>query len=164
MGPSIVRGSTHRSPVAGFTFVGMLVVLTVLMLGAAVAGPLWSHQAKRERELELLRLGAAYARAFASYRAASPGSLQQYPGELAQLTRDTRFIGMVRHLRMLYADPIKPDMPWALVKDAQGQVIGVSSQSGDVPLTAGPVDLGDIVLPAASRYSDWKFIAPAAPR
>lgn len=166
MGPNTVCGSPPRASDGGFTFVSMLVLLVVLMLGAGAAGPLWAHQVKREREQELFRVGAAYARAIASYRTASPGSLKQYPTELMQLTRDLRFVATVRHLRQLYPDPITPSAPWALIKDAQGQIIGVSSQSSDEPLAAGPIDLGDIVLPAARRYSDWKFIAstPAGSR
>lgn len=157
-----VQGCPHSHPISarGFTFVAVLVLLTVLMLGAAVAGPLWAHQARREREQELLRLGATYARAIASYRAFSPGSPKQYPQELTQLTMDTRFIGTIRHMRALYSDPTQPGVPWALIKDARGQIIGVRSQSQAMPLTQGPVDLGDVVLAPATRYSDWQFLAP----
>ena len=142
---------------SGFTFVGVLLLLALCMLGLAVAGPIWSQQVKREREQELLRVGALYAQALARYRDASPGSLKQYPPGLEALLLDTRFVGTERHLRKLYPDPMNPGSPWGLVLDADKRVIGVYSLSDEPPVAQGSLELGGVVLPPASRYSDWKF-------
>lgn len=152
-------GETRRQ--AGFTFVAVLLLLALCMLGLAVAGPLWSQQVKREREQELLRIGTLYAQALASYRDASPGSLKQYPKQLEALLLDTRFVGIRRHLRTLYADPVNPGQPWGMVLDTDGRVTGVYSLSPDVPIAQGSLDLGPFVLPPAQRYSDWKFMLKA---
>lgn len=147
----------ERGAQRGFTFVAVLLLLALCMLGLAVAGPLWSQRAQREKERELLRVGALYARALASYRDASPGSLKEYPDRLEALLLDTRYIGTRRHLRALYPDPMNPGQPWGLVLDAEHRIVGVYSQSANAPVAQGPLDLGDISLKPAQRYSDWKF-------
>jgi len=152
-----------RSGSGGFTIVSLLVVLAVCLTGLAVARPMWSQQVKREREQELLRVGALYARAIASYRNASPGSLKQNPPTLQALLVDTRFIGLRRHLRTLYPDPIDPRQPWGLVLDADQRVAGVYSQSAEAPVAEAAVDLGDIALAPARHYADWRFTLKATP-
>ena len=141
----------------GFTYVWMLAALVIFSIGLAVVGPLWADQAKREREQDLLRVGQLYAQAIASYYAASPGSLKQYPPALASLLADTRFVGTRRHLRTLYPDPLEPTREWGLVTGPDGSVRGVYSQSADVPLHNAALDLDVTSLPAAQHYAEWKF-------
>ena len=150
------RGDPHRT--RGFAFVAVLVLLALCMLGLSIAGPLWSQQLKREREQELLRIGALYAQALQSYRDSSPGSLKQYPQTLQALLYDTRFVGTQRHLRKLYADPMSNGKPWGLLLDKDQRITGVYSQSEDAPIAKGPLDLGSVLLDPARRYADWKFI------
>lgn len=145
----------------GFSYVWMLAAIAVLSAGLAVIGPSWADQARRERERELLRIGALYAKAIADYRAASPGSLKQYPLKLEDLLADTRMVGTVRYLRKLYGDPLDPPRPWGVVVDSTGRVQGIYSRSDAEPLRTEALDLGSTSLPAARRYSDWKFIAKA---
>lgn len=141
----------------------MLAALAILSAGLAAIGPSWADQARRERERDLMRIGALYAQAIASYRAASPGISKQFPQRLDDLLADARMIGTVRHLRKLYADPLDPSRPWGIVLDPTGRVQGVYSQNAETPLRVEAIDLGSVVLPAAQRYSDWKFIAKLQP-
>lgn len=143
----------------GYTFVAVLALLALCMLGLSIAGPIWSHQVRREREQELLRIGQLYAQAIAAYYQSSPGTLKQYPERLDQLLADKRFVGTRRHLRALYPDPINPDQGWGLVLDAQQRVRGVYSKSAEAPIAAAPQSLAGTSLTTASRYEDWKFIA-----
>ncbi len=143
----------------GYAFVAVLVLLALVSIGLAVAGPIWSQQAQRERERDLLRIGLLYAQAIANYRDVSPGSLKQYPPSVDALLADSRFVGTLRHLRKAYADPVNPGKPWGLLLDDAGSVKGVYSLSTAVPLARGVVVLEQGLLPAATRYSDWKFIA-----
>lgn len=145
----------------GFTFVAVLLLLALCMLGLAVAGPIWSQQARREREQELLRIGVLYAQALASYRDASPGSAKRYPQRLDEVLNDTRFVGVRRHLRKLYADPVNPGQTWGLLLDADKRIVGVYSLSNEAPVTHGPLELGGVMLAPAQRYSDWKFTLKA---
>lgn len=146
----------------GWTFVAVLLLLALVSLGLAVAGPIWSQQAQRERERELLRIGTLYAHAIARYRDMSPGSLKQYPPSVDALLLDTRFVGTQRHLRKAYADPMNLKGGWGLVRDESGRIVGVHSLSGEPPLAQGAVALDDRVLPPAQRYSEWKFLAKGA--
>lgn len=147
----------RRGSQRGMTFVAVLVLLAICMLGLSVAGPLWSQQSKREREQELLRIGALYARAIANYRDSSPGSLKRNPERLDDLLLDTRFVGTRRYVRVLYPDPVNPGVPWGLVLDADQRIAGVYSRSDDAPVAQGRLDLGRVVLTPAQHYSDWKF-------
>lgn len=150
------QGSTRQQE-KGFTFVAVLVVLALCMLGLGIAGPLWSQQVRREREQELLRIGAMYAQALRSYRDASPGSLKQYPDRLEALLLDTRYVGVRRHLRKLYADPMNPGRPWGLVLDVDKRIVGVYSLSDEAPVAQGALEVEGVSLAPAQHYSQWKF-------
>lgn len=148
-----------RSGERGFTYVWVMALIAVLGIGLAALGPLWSDDARRERERELLRVGQLYAQAIARYHQASPGSVKRYPPSLEHLVLDTRFVGTMRHLRRLYADPLDPSRPWGLLRAPDGGVRGVYSQSDQPPLRTEALDLGVTQLPAAQKYSDWQFVA-----
>lgn len=147
----------------GFVYVWVLVLIATLAVGLAAAGPLWSHEAKREREDELLRVGQLYAEAIARYYRSSPGSVKRYPPSLEALLLDSRFVGTVRHLRTLYADPVADGAPWGLVRATDGGIRGVYSQSTQSPLRTVAVDLGVTVLASATQYAEWQFVPRVDP-
>lgn len=154
-----MRRGERQPPARGFTYVWVLMTLAVLSVGLAALGPAWSDSVQREREAELLRIGALYAQAIAHYRDMSPGSAKTYPPNLEALLSDqSRFVGLQRHLRRLYADPMDPDKPWGLVRGDDGTIRGVYSTSDKPPFRREPIDLGVVQLPAARRYSDWRFV------
>jgi type II secretory pathway pseudopilin PulG len=149
---------THRGH-GGFTYVIVLALIAVLGIGLAALGPLFAEETRREREDELLRIGQLYAEAIARYYKASPGSARSFPPSLDVLLTDTRFVGTVRHLRTLYADPVGAGEPWGLVRAPDGGIRGVYSQSALAPLRQAPVELGAVTLAPAARYSEWQFVA-----
>ena len=149
----------ESTPARGYTLVAMLLLLALVSLGLAFAGPLWSQQTRREREQELLHIGTLYAQAIASYRDLSPGTDKQYPPNLEALLNDARFVVTRRHLRKAYPDPLNPRRPWGLLRNEAGRVTGVYSQDTEAPLARGAIALEHMVLPPAQHYSDWKFIA-----
>ncbi|NKI97725.1 type II secretion system protein [Rhizobacter sp. SG703] len=153
-----------RAAAGGFTYVLVLLLVALMGLGLAVAGPRWSDAAQREREDELLRIGSLYAQAITRYHEASPGSLKQYPPSLDSLLQDTRYVGTRRHLRKLYTDPMQPGQPFALVRGADGGIRGVHSTSEAQPLHSSlpPMD-GVADMPPASKYSQWIFLAKPQP-
>jgi type II secretory pathway pseudopilin PulG len=143
----------------GFSYVAVLAMIALMGLGLAAIGPLWAEEVRREREDELLRIGRLYAEAIARYQQASPGSAKRFPPTLEVLLTDTRFVGTVRHLRTLYPDPLEPSRPWGLVRDVDGGIRGVFSQSEAPPLRTVPVIIGAVTLAPAARYSDWQFVS-----
>jgi type II secretory pathway pseudopilin PulG len=147
----------------GFTYLTVMAVVALLGFALAALGPTWADAAQREREQELLRVGTLYANAIAAYYKSSPGSLKSFPPKLESLTLDTRFVGTQRQLRKLYADPLNPGQAWGLMVAPNGGVMGVYSLDQRQPFAQRSLDLGAVVLPAAARYSDWKFTPKVQP-
>jgi hypothetical protein len=142
----------------------MLGLLAALGVGLALAGPRWRDQIQREREAEWLRVGDLYAQALESYVRSSPGSLKVAPGRLEDLLLDTRFVGVRRHLRQAYADPLQPSQAWQLLRDEQGHIVGVFSSAQDEPFIAqSPAGSRIQLRPQGSGYSRWAFVANLLP-
>jgi len=139
----------------------LLAMFAVALIGIllAVAGPVWRTEMRRDKEADLLWIGEQYARAIASYQAASPPPVPQYPENLGQLVLDTRQPVVTRHLRRLYRDPLTGKADWGLVKDANGRITGVFSRAEGTPLKQGGFDKALAAFGGAERYADWKFVA-----
>ena len=147
---------------AGFTYLWLLVMLAVLAIGMAIVGPMWARQAQREREAELLHVGAAYATAIEHYYRMPAGGARQLPRSVQDLLLDPRFPTPVRHLRSAYTDPLQPGVALELVRGPSGEIRGVASSSTDSPIRQTGWSDGRHALPAATpatRYRDWQFLA-----
>ncbi len=143
----------------GFTLVAVLAALFLLALASQKVMGVVSQQAQREREAELLRIGAAYQAAIGAYHDQSPGSVKRWPPTLEALLDDRRFVTLQRHLRRLYVDPVTRTHTWGLVPAPDGTgIAGVYSLSEERPIRAGGTDLARLGLAEARRYSDWKFV------
>jgi len=132
----------------------------MLLLALATQGVMFvlSQQAQREREERLLRTGAEIAKAIGRYYESSPGRAKVYPRDLIDLVEDRRFVSIRRHLRRLPPDPITGSETWGLVTRPDGTIEGVHSTGDAAPIRSAPVLSGNVVLTAAGRYSDWKFV------
>jgi type II secretory pathway pseudopilin PulG len=127
--------------------------------GLALAGEVWHTSAMREKEADLLHIGNEYRKAIERYYVSGP---KQYPKSLADLVKDPRKPGTVRHLRRLYPDPITGKEEWGLVKSDDGGIAGVYSTSEAAPLKTGGFAVRDASFEGKTKYSDWQFIfAPA---
>lgn len=147
---------------AGFTYLWLLAAMAVLAIGMAIAGPMWARQAQRERESELLRVGAAYATAIEHYYRTPAGGTRQLPRSVDDLLLDRRFPTPVRHLRSAYTDPLQPGTALELLRAPSGEIRGVASSSLDAPIRQTAWTDGRHTLPAATpatRYRDWQFLA-----
>lgn len=147
----------------GFTYVAMLFALAMFGIGLAAVGEAWSTATQREREEELIQIGQAYVRAIGTYYAQAPGAAKSYPPALQDLVEDRRFVGVRRHLRKIYRDPVGKDAEWGLVKAADGGIAGVYSLSEKVTLRRQPLLLPGAAPVMGGRYADWKFVYVAAP-
>lgn len=142
----------------GFTLVAVLLAMFLLALAAQQVMFVVSQQAQREREAELLRIGAEMVRAIGIYHERSPGSIKDWPPSLEALTDDRRFVSLQRPLRRVYADPITRSHEWGLVPAPGGGIAGVYSKSEMTPIRTAGAELTELGLGAAQRYSDWKFV------
>jgi hypothetical protein len=129
--------------------------------GLALAGEVWHTSAMREKEADLLHIGNEYRKAIERYYLSGT---RQYPKNLADLVKDPRQPGTVRHLRRLYPDPITGKDEWGLVKADDGGIAGVYSTSEAAPLKTGGFAVRDAAFEGKTKYADWQFVfAPATP-
>src|SRR3954447_9571740 len=121
----------------GFTYLGVLLLVTIMGFGLAAFGELYSHAAQRDKEQELLFVGAQFRDAIASYYNRSPGA-KSYPKKLEDLVADQRFPMPQHHLRRLYRDPMNESVDWAVVEaPGGGGIMGVHSRSEEAPIKTG---------------------------
>ena len=126
----------------GYVLLNLLLIMALMIIGAAAIAPSLAFEIKRDREEELIHRGVQYSRAIRSF-AKKTG---HYPVTLEQL-RDT---GGTRFIRKLYKDPITGG-EFRLLH--QGDVISLTSptnlnpgstQNGDQkPDGANPPDQSD---------------------
>lgn len=146
---------------AGFTYLGVLLLIALMGMALAATGQLWSTVAKRERERELLWVGNQYAQALRSYYRSSPG-LAQYPQALEELLEDARFPNPRRHLRRLYQDPISASTDWGLLRSVDGRITGVYSRSQQTPMKQAGFAAQWADFAGMQHYADWQFAAENA--
>ena len=142
----------------GFTYIAMLLAVAVSGALLAAGSIVWSQQAQRERERELLLIGKEFRRAIGLYYERTPGAVKRYPEGLEHLLRDDRYLSMQRYLRRIYRDPMTGKSEWGLVQAPTGGIMGVYSLSNDRPIKTGGFDESDKDLDGKSRYSDWQFV------
>ena len=141
---------------AGFTYMGVLMLIAIAGIGIAGVGLVWHQNTQRENEKELLFIGEEYRRAIGSYYESSPDTAKQFPQSLDDLLLDKRFPNVKRHIRKLYADPITRNTQWGLIKQ-QEQITGIYSVSKLAPIKKfGFADQYEI-FSTAVEYNEWKF-------
>jgi type II secretory pathway pseudopilin PulG len=142
----------------GFTFVAVLAAMLLIGLGTQKVMFTVSQQSQRDREAELIKVGTEMAQAIGAYYESSPGTVKRWPVNLQDLTDDKRFVAIRRHLRRVYLDPMTRGEPWGLVRNQDGGIRGVYSQSDASPIRSVITDIPGMNLSAAKQYADWKFI------
>jgi len=148
------RGERRRRSSAGFTYVGLLVLIVLIGILLAQAGELASTVAQRERETELLWAGHEYRAAIGRYwiyKRAYPQTLQDLLGTAPESPLQVRFI------RSLYPDPMTNAVDWALVPAPNGGIMGIKSSSKRAPLKVAHFDEIDQGFADAKAYCDWQF-------
>ena len=150
-------GNKRLKNQAGFTYMGLLIVVAIAGIGMAGGGIVWHQDAQREREKELLFIGQAYRNAIGSYYENSPSTAKQFPQTLQDLLLDTRFPSVKRHIRQLYADPFARDKDWNFVLQ-QGKITGVYSNSTLKPIKKAGLPKEFEALDAAEKYEEWRFV------
>jgi type II secretory pathway pseudopilin PulG len=145
----------------GFTYLTVLFVVAMMAGGLALIGEVWQTSNAREKEADLLHAGNEYRKAIERYYLSGP---RQYPKSLADLVKDPRQPGTVRHLRRLYPDPISGSDEWGIVKSNDGGIAGVYSLSEAAPLKTAGFAVRDAAFEGKAKYADWQFVfAPAQP-
>ncbi len=154
-----VMPSARPGPQRGFTYLGLMILVTTIgLLGAAglKMGSLFQRAAQEE---ELLEIGAQFSEALRSYAAATPPGKPQQPPTLQDLLRDPRFPNVRRHLRKVFVDPVTGKQEWGVtyLGDKVG-VVAVYSLSDRRPLKIANFDIRFSGMENKERISDWKFV------
>ncbi|WP_229505269.1 type II secretion system protein [Massilia mucilaginosa] len=152
------RAAPRLARAHGFTYLGLIILVTVIGLVGAASLKVGSLMQRAAAEEELLAIGAAFSDALRSYAAATPPGQPQQPPTLQELLKDPRFPGTRRHLRKIFVDPITGKAEWGVmyVGDKQG-VLGVYSLSDAPPLKVGNFDARFLNMENKSKLSEWKF-------
>jgi type II secretory pathway pseudopilin PulG len=151
-------GSTARSQ-AGFTYLALLFAIAIIGITLASVGVVWSTEARREREAQLLFVGDQYRQAIGRYL--ESGGV--YPRSLDDLLDDKRSPGTRRFLRRRYEDPVTGSADWELIKAPGGGILGVASTSKQKPIKVAGFAPLDSTFEKADCYCAWKFIYVGKP-
>ena len=145
----------------GFTYIGVLVILAVMMMALGAVSEIWHSVIQREKEQELLFIGHQFRAAIGKYYAQSGN---RYPASLEALI-ESNDLGVSgagaktsRFLRKLYQDPMTSESNWGLVTGPDKRVQGIYSLSEEKPFKTTGFTNADIDLELAEKYSDWKFV------
>ena len=129
IGERAPRRRPHLRAERGFTYVLLLFSVALMGAGLAALGTQWQVAAQREREAELLFRGLQIRDALQRYHALTPAGARPLPLALDELLVDQRALAPRHHLRRLYADPFSGQADWALLRLADGGIVGVHSRS-----------------------------------
>ena len=140
----------------------MWLLFFVALMGISMAGTgtVVEVGVRREKELELLRIGDEIRRAIADYYNNTPQAAKELPSGLPALLEDKRGLVMRRHLRRLYVDPMTGKQTWGLATDATGRLLGVYSLAAGRPIRRAGFGAGLESFENAESYADWRFVAP----
>ena len=142
----------------GFTFIGALLAVAIIGTQMGVTGLVWSFVQERQKEKELLFVGDQFRTAIGRFYLNPKGPQKEFPRKLADLIRDPRYPGAVRHLRKIYADPITGQVRWKLITTPDCRIIGVHSLSEKAPIKIGGFRPAEISFEKKQSYTDWKFV------
>ncbi len=155
MGLRMRIGSTLKAANRGFTFVGVLVVLTVMMIAMGTAAQIWHTQMQRENEQDLLFVGHQFQYAIGRYYQSGKGFP---PSLIALLGADNDAKLNPRYLRKIYRDPMTGLAEWGLVLGNNSEIVGVHSMSEQAPYKVAAFSDADSALEGKLKYSEWQFV------
>lgn len=156
----IYRYHRHCKEQKGFSYLWVLMVVAMLGGFMAMTADVYQTFLQRERERELIFIGAEFREAIRRYYENAPvGVSRSYPQSLDQLLLDSRHNKARRYLRKIYIDPMTGKLDWGLFLVA-GRIAGVYSLSSASPLKKDGFAFSESSFKGKERYSDWVFTYP----
>jgi type II secretory pathway pseudopilin PulG len=144
----------------GFTYVGLLILLTTLGLAGAVTVRLGESMQRRDAEQALLKVGERWIEALESYATTTPPGKSPLPRRLEDLLRDPRTPAVVRHLRRLPIDPVARSEEWGIVRSRDGSILGVYSLAQTQPIKIAGFETPFEDFDSKMSYQEWRFMGP----
>lgn len=150
--------SSLRRQESGFSYLMVMMAITVMGLTLTMAARQWKTMVQRELETDLLAKGIEIQTALALYSAnAKAGRVmpgQVYPQTLAELTRPPK-----PFLRKVYLDPIGHG-EWQLIRAPTGGIMGVRSKSRETPIKQRNFPLAVRHFEGKPTHFEWAFQYP----
>ena len=150
---AVLRGSE-----AGFSYLMVMMVVTLMGLLMTVAAKQWKTMVQRELEMDLLGKGMEIQAAIALYSASAKAGRvtlgEIYPQTLAELTRPPK-----PFLRKVYLDPVGHG-EWEFVRAPTGGIMGVRSKSKLRPIKQTNFPLAVRHFQGKPTHYDWVFQYP----
>jgi type II secretory pathway pseudopilin PulG len=158
-----MRPAAERPGEAGFTYLGLLIILAIIGVVAAASLQAGALMQRRDAEEGLLDVGSDFRTALRSYADSTPAGLPRAPRALQDLLRDPRYPGVRRYLRRVPPDPMGGVLPWGLVMSPDGAgIIGIYSQAPGHPIKQDNFPAAYQDFRNRDSYADWVFTqAPA---
>lgn len=162
---TLSSGADRKVGEGGFTFIGLMVIVSIIGIGLLAVGEVWHTARQREKEQALLFVGDQFRRAIKSYHAHTPAAArgQPYPMSLEDLLKDPRSPSTQRYLRKIYTDPITGETDWGVLRNQNGAIVGVFSRSEETPLKQNNFRPSNAEFEGKARYSEWVFMYVPAP-
>ena len=154
---SLICKPSLRAVEAGFTYIGLLILLAIISIGATATVQLGAVTQRRSAEEELLHIGRQFRSALASYQNSTPGGMPRLPKELIDLTKDPRQPLLRRHLRHIPIDPITGKAEWGAIRTPDGFIIAVHSLSDARPIKISNFEADFASFEGGEKYSAWEF-------
>ncbi|MDP2031420.1 MAG: type II secretion system protein [Thiobacillus sp.] len=147
---------TGKSAQTGFSYLFVLMLIALIGFGLALAGTLWSTDAQRAREADLLFIGEQYRQAIRSYYELDSAQ-PRLPQSIDELLEDNRRPNIVRHLRRGYRDPLTRGEFEAIRAPDTNGILGVYSRSTGKPFKQTGFFPEQQTFSKADSYSEWRF-------
>ena len=159
------QGLKVPGKMGGFTFIGLMAIIAIMGVMLLAVGEVWHVARKREKEVELLFVGNQFQKAISAYYANTPAANKQqpYPTSLEDLLKDPRYPSTQRYLRKIYIDPISGSTEWGIVKNPNGGIFGIYSQSDEEPIKQSNFLLANMGFEGKTKYSEWVFMYVKTP-
>ncbi|MET3120937.1 type II secretory pathway pseudopilin PulG [Oxalobacteraceae bacterium GrIS 2.11] len=144
----------------GFTYLGLIILVTLIGLAATMALQVGALVQRRDAENELLLIGREYIDALQRYHDAAPPGQPNVPARLEDLLSDPRFPNIRHHLRKLYIDPMTGNGDWGVLygsSEGFSGVVGIYSLSQAVPIKQDNFDWPFENFKGKKSYHDWVF-------
>lgn len=171
-----MRKTDQRGSQGGFTYLMLLIALSVLALSLLKAADGEKMRHIYQQEQELLFRGEQIRMAIASYRdeeisseksrekSRNPRTHGCFPVSFAQLLEDKRGRSPRYHLRQLYADPLTQRQEWGMIYDEKKRWIGVHSLGHGKPRRKAGFKSDEEKFAKAQSYAEWTFTVKPDPQ
>lgn len=141
----------------GYSYLWLLLLIALLGVGLVKVVEIESQAQKRDKETELLFIGAQFSLALESYWRHSPRpEAGERPSTLQDLLLDQRGGVPRRHLRKIFVDPMTGSDQWGLIY-VGGRIVAVHSRSEKRPLKQDQFPPEQAEFAGKSMYSQWLF-------